>query len=425
VTYKTLIGILFLAFVNILFANAAEYTAHGVVDIRASSTSSLNKNYLAGGQGKLALSDGQKITLSQAGLEITAQWENGLSAHTIFNAFYEGSDKNEDSVLGITEAYLKYKTLPNASGYRLQTKVGIFYPEISLENNAYAWASKNTLNSSMLNTWIGEEIRLLGSEFKITRLGRLNNNAFDLSLSATAFVSNDPAGALLSWHGWTMSSRQSLWKESRPFPWFPALDPGGSLAGQASESKPFIELNDKLGYHLRSEWKLHGKGELSMGYYDNRATPYRVTNGQYGWRTRFYHLGAKWRLNKNVSLIAQYLSGSTLMQSSNKEDVVNNDYDTTFVALTYKWQNLIGNKKHKSTIRLEDFSVTDFDNTWGDNNNENGQAITLSHGYRATKHWFITAEFNYIDSERAARGYSKQPINLIEKQWQLGARYFF
>ena len=406
---------------TIQVSNAVEFKAHGILDIRASTTDSLDKSYVAGGQGKFGLSDGKQLSIAQAGLDLTAQWENGLTAHGVLNSFID----DEDSAIGFTEAYLKYKGLPNSSGYRLQIKGGIFYPEISLENNAFAWASKNTLNSSTLNTWIGEEIRVLGSEFKVTRLGRVNDDAYDLSFSATAFINNDPAGALLAWHGWTMSSRQTLWGEARSFPWFPAREEGGMLAEQANKSEPFLELDHDIGYHIQGEWALHGKGKLSAGYYNNRATPYKVVNGQYGWQTRFYHLGASWRFSNNLSLIAQYLSGDTLMQGAPGFDVVNNDYRNGFVSLTYKWQDIIGNKKHKSTIRLEDFSVTDNDNTLGDNNNEDGQALTLNHSYRLSKHWFLLAEFNYIDSHRPARYYAHDPIDLVEKQIQLATRYFF
>ena len=407
-------------------SDAAEYKFHGIVDIRASSTDSVEKSYIAGGQGKFGVSDGSQFFIAQAGMDLSAQWDNGLSIHGVLNSFLD----DEDSATGVTEAYVKYRTLPNASGYRLQVKGGIFYPEISLENNAFAWASKDTLNSSTLNTWIGEEIRVLGSEFKITRLGRMNNDAYDLSFSATAFVSNDPSGALLAWHGWTMSSRQTLWREAREIPWFPALAEGGDLAGQARKSKPFLEIDDDIGYHLRGEWSLHNKIELSAGYYNNKATPYDVINGQYGWQTRFYHLGMRWNVSKNISITSQYLSGDTLMQSSPGSDVVNNDYNNGFFSLTYKWQDFpwgdkSGNRKHKSTVRLEDFSVTDNDNTLGDNNNESGQALTLNHSYRLSSHWFISAELNYIDSKRPARSYLNDSIDSVDKQMQLSARYFF
>lgn len=423
-TYTKLILVL-LAYLQVLNSQAAEFSVHGIVDLRVSQVSSLDKSYLNSGQGKFALGDGLQFSMAQAGADLAVNWDNGLSAHAVVNAFLKGTGDGEPSVANITEAYFKYRTLPSTSGYRLQTKVGMFYPEISLENNAYAWASKDTLNSSTINTWIGEEVRVLGSEFKVTRLGRMNNDAYDLSFSATAFINNDPTGALLAWHGWTMSSRQTLWTEKRTFPWFPALADGQALAGQARKSDPFVEIDDRVGYHIRGEWSLHRKGEVSAGYYDNRARPYIVINGQYAWRTRFYHLGTRWKLNKDVTLVAQYLSGDTLMQSPLKEDVVNNDYTSAFISLSYKWQQITGNKKHKSTVRFEDFSVKDNDNTWGDNNNENGQALTLNHSYRLARQWFLSAEFNYIDSHRPARNYTNQPVDLIEKQIQLAARYFF
>lgn len=410
---------------QMLNSQAAEFSAHGIVDFRISHIDSLEKSYLDGGQGKFALGDELHFSLAQAGADLLVTWDNGFSAHGVVNAYLDGTDSGKGGILNFTEAYLKYRTLPNTSGYRFQTKLGIFYPEISLENDAFAWASKDTLNSSTLNTWIAEEIRVLGSEFKVTRLGRMNDDAFDLSLSATIFINNDPAGALLAWHGWTTSNRQTLWTEKRLLPILPAFEAGQVLAEQSKSSDPFLEIDHRAGYHASGKWLLHRKGEFSLGYYDNRATPYKVVNGQYGWRTRFYHIGSRWRLSKDISVVAQHLFGDTLMQSSPGKDVVNNDYESTFVALTYKWHRLVGNKKHKSTLRLEDFAVQDNDNTLGDDNSEEGQALTFNHSYRITKHWFLSAEFNYIDSHRPARKYIQKAADLTEKQLQLAARYFF
>ena len=408
-------------------AMSVEYGIHGIADFRLTAVDSLAQSYLAAGQGKLGLNDGAHASLAQGATQLSATWDNGLSLHSIVNA-YANTESANDSKIGITETYFKYRTIPNQDGYRFQIKTGIFYPEISLENDAFAWASKDTLNSSMINTWIAEEVRVLGSDFKATRLGRLNNNKFDLSFSASAFINNDPTGALLAWHGWTSSSRQTLWTETRKIPWFPALDVGNDLEGQARYSDPFLELDNNLGYHLNIEWKLHGQGELSAGYYDNRATPYKVINGQYGWDTRFYHLGAKWSLSRNITLVAQYLAGDTLMQNTAKEDVVNNSYKSAFIALSYRWLEVLGNKKHKTTLRTEQFSVTDHDDTEGDDNNEDGIAVTLNHTYRVNRNWFVAAEVNVIDSKRPARFYENQnvdDIDLVEKQLQLSARYFF
>ena len=407
-----------MVFVGLLLAvataHSAEIKLHGVLDIRATSASTLD-SYVDGGYGKFTSHDGENVSLAQAGSELIIEWDTGITANIVANAY---SDENE-TIIGITEAFLKYRSLPNSSGYRWQTKAGIFYPEISLENNAYAWASRNTLNSSAINTWLGEEIRVLGSEIALTRLGKFNDSDFDLTFAATAFVNNDPAGAMLSWHGWNIGNRQTLWTDSRAIPDFRARMPGYDLNGQAAKSDPFLELDDNWGFHVRSKVKFHRKGQLTLGYYDNNATPYMVENGQYGWRTRFTHVGFSWRLPNAYEFTAQYLTGDTLMQSPTRRDVVNNDYASGYVAVSKRI------KKHRVTLRLEEFSITDNDQTVGDNNNEYGKSATANYTYRYSKPWLLSVEYNWINSHRPARMYTNQAVNLVERQWQFAARYFF
>ncbi len=93
-----------------------------------------------------------------------------------------------------------------------------------------------------------------------------------------------------------------------------------------------------------------------------------------------------------------YLKPLSGQQLPSRKDVVNNDYATEFVSLTYNWYSIINNKKHKSMIRLEKFSVDDNDTTWGDNNNETGDAVTLNHHYCLNGNWFLSAKFNHIDT---------------------------
>jgi hypothetical protein len=394
--------------------HATEYKLRGVVDLRITSANTLD-SYTDGGYGKFSSNDGQNIALAQAGLEFIAQWDSGISAHLVGNAYLD----DNDSTLGITEAFLKYRGLPNSAGYRWQNKTGIFYPEISLENNVIAWASKDTLNSSAINSWIGEEIRVLGSELSVTRLGRIYKQAFDVSFAATAFINNDPAGSLLSWHGWTVGNKQTLWNESKAIPDFKARMPGYDLVGQAAKSDPFIELDDKVGFHLKTQIKFHNKGELLLGYYDNNGTPYIVENGQYAWRTRFAHAGVRWKLPNAFELTAQYLTGDTLMQSEERKDIVNNDYSSGFITISKRIQ------KHRMTVRLEEFSVTDNDNTLGDNNNEYGKSATFNYTFRYNKPWFLSVEYNWINSDRPSRSYVNQAVNLTERQIQLAARYYY
>ncbi len=396
------------------YSLAAEFKANGIVDIRLSSNDS-SKSYLSGGFGKFSSNNSAALAIPQLAGEFKVLWDNGLSANLVINSYSE----NDQSDIGLTEAYLKYKSVPNSAGYRWENRTGIFYPKISLENEAFGWASIDTLNSSTLNTWVGEETKLLGSQAKITRLGRQNGNNFDLSLSASLFANNDPSGALLSWHGWTMSNRQTLWQQSRAFPEMPASKPGGRLQDQAKKSNAFLEIDNRLGYQVQLDWNQHKKGKFNLGYYDNRAKPYIVKNGQYGWGTKFVYAGAQWRLAKGLKLTTQLLKGSTLMQAPDKSDVVNNDYQSSFVSVTKRL------KRHSYTLRLEEFSVTDNDTTVGDNNTEYGKAATFNYTYRYSKPLFLSFEHNWIKSNRPSRAYQNQSVELTEQQFQLAARYFF
>ena len=50
-------------------SQAAEFSAHGIVDFRISHVNSLEKSYLEGGYGKFALGDGLQFSLAQAGTD--------------------------------------------------------------------------------------------------------------------------------------------------------------------------------------------------------------------------------------------------------------------------------------------------------------------------------------------------------------------
>lgn len=395
-------------------ANSAETKLRGIVDVRASYTDSID-SYVHGGYGKFSANDGSQVSLAQLGVDFSIDWDSGLSAHGVVNGY---ADSNETE-FGFTEAFIKYKSLPTENGYRWENKFGIFYPEISYENEAIAWSSRYTLNSSAINTWLAEEVRVLGNQFSLTRLGRFHDASYDLHFSATVFRNNDPAGALLSWHGWTVSQRQSLWGERRKLPDIEALRPGNVLESQAKASEPFLEIDKRLGFHSRVAISFHRQGEFSLGYYDNNAKPYKVIDGQYAWKTRFVHAGLKWKLPSDFSMIAQYLQGDTLMQSPDQVDMVNNDYNSGFVLLSKKINT------YRASLRLEKFNVTDNDLTPSDDNDEKGKSATFNVSKQINRHWFLSAEYLWLESKRLSRQYVAQPINLTEKQLQLAARYYF
>jgi len=282
------------------------------------------------------------------------------------------------------------------------------YPKVSMTNILTGWASPYTLTFSTINSWLAEEFRHQGLDFSVSRLGRFSGQAFDVEIAVAVFQANDPAGAALSWHGWTMSSRQTLRQENLELP-------NSQLPFVPDNSNVFLELDHRTGYHVNTQWTWHHRAKVLVGYYDNRADPNVERNVQYGWETRFYHLGIKWQLADGLELVSQYLQGDTLMAT----DVVKNDYDSVFLLLSKKVN------RHRLSGRVEHFSVTDNDFISFDNNEEEGDAITLNYSYRMNKNWFVHAEYNWMDSDRPSRVERDHSPRLIERQWQFAVRYFF
>ena len=395
-------------------AFALEHEVSGVIDVRAINNDSI-PSYTNGGLGKFRFNPQTHIALAQLGVSHKIDWTDTLSSKVVLNSYWDGTKDG----IGITEAFLQYNGLPNASGYKISAKAGMLYPTITIENHAIAWTSPYTLSFSSINSWLAEEVRHLGGSISVSRLGKFHKSKHDIKFTAEAFVNNDTSGAMLSWHGWTNGSRQTLWHERIKTPDILAMRNDGPLSGQSKQSDPFLDLDNRVGMNVTAEWSWRGQGKFSAGYYDNNADTSVVKHGQYSWRTRFHHLGIKWRLPFKTDLLAQFMKGDTLMKAPTGEDAVNNDYHSFNILLSRAWN------AHRISMRFEDFSVTDNDQTWGDDNNEDGNGVTASYRYQLRKGIFIHSEFNWVNSSRVARAYINRPIKLTERQWQLAMRYYF
>ena len=65
--------------------------------------------------------------------------------------------------IDMLEGYVSWH--PAAAGpVSWSVKTGAFFPTISLENDDLGWTSPYTLTPSAINSWIGEELRTIGSE---------------------------------------------------------------------------------------------------------------------------------------------------------------------------------------------------------------------------------------------------------------------
>lgn len=389
-------------------AHSVEHKLRGLIEVSYTLTDGI-ESYLDGNYGKFRFNDGEQFSLSQGTIIYQLDWEDKLSIHLTANAYIDGVKDN----INFSESYLRYKTLPSKNGYRLEMRGGLMYPKVSMTNTLIGWTSPYTLSYSMINSWLAEELRHQGLDLTITRLGQFHNSEHDFEFSVTGFQGNDPAGSVLAWHGWTLTSRQTLRQES------PAL-PNSHIGFVPDSSDVFLELDDRIGYQASTQWTWKNHGKLLFGYYDNQADPKVVENTQWAWRTRFFHLGVKWQLTPGVELICQYLDGDTLMQSSSGTmNLVDNKYDSGFLIISKKVSH------HQFTARIETFSVSDRDTFTFDDNNEEGNAVTVNYRYRLNKQLFFQAEYNRVDSKRPSRVIKGQPQDLIERQMQFSARYFF
>lgn len=401
---------------------AIEFDLSGLAQIEYSYISN-NQNselsevgsFLDGDYGKFAADSGSNLSISQAALSLTMEISELISANIVTNA-YLGTSKDN---IGITEGYLKFKSIPSKNGVRIQSRAGIIYPSISMENIATAWSTPYTLNSSTLNSWIAEEVRHRGLEASIEKLGKFSGSNFDLRLTATIFDNNDTNGTLLAWHGWTQSSRQTLWRESIELPNPMLRQDGAILNQQADESDPFMEIDHKLGQHFATSLKWKKFFHLTLGKYDNRAKPYLLKNGNYAWHTKFSHIGFNLSLKNDWKIIGQYLNGSTLMQSEQRENIVYNDFTNASVLLSKKIE------QHRASVRIEKFRLEDMDYTEYDDNNEKGHSFTLAYIYRINRQYFLHYEYTQIKSERPSRAYHQQATNLTETLLSFAVRYYF
>ncbi|MEM9100755.1 MAG: hypothetical protein AAGB12_00420 [Pseudomonadota bacterium] len=404
--------------VFIVPCNKQSFAAHtdiaGILDFRLHTTQGI-ESYLSGSWGKFRYDNGTGISLAQATLDINTDWTEHWSTHWVLNGYYQENTQG----LGLNEGYIRYISLPTENGLRTTFNAGIHYPNISMNNQGIGWQSPQTLSFSAINSWIGSEVRHIGFSIDLEWLGKFRNQPYDWGLGLEIFNHNDTTGAVLAWHGWNISSYQTPWQDSIPLPPMQTRAPGEILENQAPATDPFKEIDYRVGYHFIGQWKYKKNYHVKLGHYDNRALPYIVKYGHYAWHTRFTHVGFQSRPSRHWQWVLQALWGDTLMQSPQRFDVVNNTFSSAFLLGSYRWL------KHLFSARLDIFDVDDRDNTFGDNNNEQGYAVTINSQYRFSKQWRFHIEYNHISSKKPVREIYTGKIKERENQWQIAFQYFF
>ncbi|HEX5340224.1 MAG TPA: hypothetical protein VFX47_05040 [Gammaproteobacteria bacterium] len=376
-----------------------------------------SRSWLDHGSGKLAAGadDGAQAQAAALRLALAYRLEltDTVAAHVSGDAF-----AGEHSMAGIDEAYLSWMPVPSSS-LRYRWRLGAFLPPLSLENTAVGWTTPYTLTPSLLNDWLGEELRAEGAEFVILRPGVQAASPNSFGLRFGAFHGNDTAGTMLAWRGWAANDRVTPLNHTLPLSDSPAFWPGGPFAGAKSDTNPFLSVDSRLGFYVTADWQYLDRIKLLAAHYDNRANPVAFADGEIGWHTRFDELGLRWHPLQELELIAQYLKGDTLAGRYATTRSVYNRFSSWFVLASES------RGPHRVSLRYERFRVTDEDYTPLDDNNEWGDAWTAAYLYAWHEDISFGAEYLELNSTRPIRAALALQPAISEQQLRVSVRYRF
>jgi len=312
----------------------------------------------------------------------------------------------QKTFVDVLEAYVRYRPV-STNAWRWSVKLGAFFPPISLENNEIGWTSEWTLTPSAINSWVGDELRTVGAEAQV----EWRSEPRTISAIAALYGYNDPAGVLLAFHGWTLEDRPSGLIDRERLPDALAIGFGATPPIYAQE---IIETDKRLGWYAGLDWEETGFASASLLYYDNRADPESFHHGDFGWRTRFWSVGAKTGYDDFV-LIAQGMTGDTTVEP------FADFYSITDFRAAYVLLGWYISDEWKLAARADAFSTSENHHTL----DEHGHAFTIAASWMP-KDWLrFTAELIQVVSDRKQRLIEGDPAHANETQFQLSGRVYF
>ena len=363
---------------------AADKLAYrGIVELSAIYNNA-ERNWLDGGFSKTRYDrDSFPLRLGKIGLHVDYRLTDTLWLQTLSGFYLEEGLESE-----LVEAYFHYRPVPKGP-MRLRAKLGAFHLPISLENKDLAWTTRYSVTPSVINTWVGEDLRTIGAEISLDWPGRFRQSAHGWKLTGAVFGYNDASGTILDHRGWAAHDRQNgLFSPLRE----PTL-----TAGVMREIYPFYENDDRPGYYFSGEWSYQDRFSLQFFHYDNLAETGQARNNQSGWRTAFRQLAAEWKLPRQWLLAAQAMYGNTLAVNPLTGIV----YDSDFASIYILANKTLG--KHSISARLEYFSVDDQDGEAVGFSNETGRSMMLSWQYLYSPQLRFGAEWLLNDSDHRER----------------------
>lgn len=395
----------------LLPGTAAAQAIHwqGYLDLRLVGASS-ERSWTDGGLGKTRFGrDGAGLHFGGAAL--AASWQ--LSPAWLAFAEVQAQADGEPRV-DLMTAYVRYRPV-STTAWRGALKLGAFFPPVSLENDNIGWTSRWTLTPSAINSWVGEELRVLGAEARLEHRGESGR----VEAAAAVFGRNSPAGELLASRGWAMGDATTgLAGRLRQ----PDVHAPSARTEAPFGFRPVTDIDGRLGWYAQLKWESPAWGQWSLMRYDNRADPEAWVRQEgrrlFAWRTRFWSLGAQARLG-DVVLVAQAMDGSTAFEPV-AGLYLDSRFDSAFLLAAWErpgaWQ---------PALRLDRFRIRQLPAGRANALDEDGHALTLALNWRPRPWLRVTGEWLRIDSDRPQRRLEGRAARQRETQLQLSLRVLF
>lgn len=360
------------------------------------------QSWLDGGFGKTRFSGASNgdFHVNARAVEGTLAWQPHFT-WSLGATIVAIAQRGQDHPIDLSEAFLTFKPMPIGK-VKLSARAGLFYPPISLEHGGAEWGVRDTITPSAIDSWIGEEVKTTGIE--VTAATELSGNR--LSLTASLFGMNDTAGTLLAFRGWALHDEKATAFGRQPLP---PLD-GFIGMVQAPYTRPVVGLDSRLGYYAKLTWAPPGPFELQALHYDNRADPEAFNSElQWGWRTRFDHLGAILDIDDRTRLTGQAIAGRTKMGfRRNGATWVDTRFRSAYLLLTRQ----VGSGSVSG--RIEAFGTRCHGSVVDSEYGEDGWAITAAARRPIAPFATMLIEVVHVESRRDQR----QDVELSPKQEQ-------
>ena len=357
------------------------------VDLRASVVGG-EDSFLEGGFGKLRYGGaGGDTALRGRVASLDLAWKPQISWNFsgLVSLSYQAQLENNPD---LSEAFLKFQSSPAET--KFAARAGLFWPPVSQEHSGGNWLVTDSITPSAANSWIGEEVKVLGLEGTVeTALSE-----HELALTGAVFLHNDMSGTLLTYRGWALHDVRITMNGDVPLP---PLSPS-KVPFQDTITSPFWEVDDKVGFYGRLDWTPPLPVTFNAFYYDNRGDRVSSRALQTSWRTRFWNVGAMASLGESTEAKSQVMWGNTLVGPDTPMGIPG-DVDFTTAYLLVSRQVGAG----RITARADWFETTDNSFVASDNNNEEGWAATLAYRRPLTDFADVLVEVLHVDSNRPAR----------------------